>query len=517
MFKFVVGFAVLLSVLGGLPGFAGEGEQRVVNYEDFGARGDGKADDFEAIIKAHAYANEQGLPVRAKDDASYYIEGGDKKAVIQTDTDFGTARFIIDDTNVENLRSHVFEVRSALPPLRPKGLVSLKKGQSTMEVELPGKCLVHVTDSNVKRFIRRGSNQNKGASQTDVLLVDGSGHIDRSTPVLWDFEQITKVIAYPIDKTPLKLTGGCFTTIANAAESKYTYYARGLAIRRSNVVIDGLEHRITGEGNHGAPYGGFINVSDCAHVTCRNTTLSGHKTYQTIGSAGRKVSMGSYDISVARASNVSFINCRQFNDIKDRSRWGIMGSNYSKNLLFDGCTFSRFDAHQGVFNAAIRHSTLGYMGINAIGSGTFLVENSRVYGGSFINLRSDYGSTWQGEFIIRNCTFVPSCGRKVSASLIGGSNDGRHDFGYTCYMPERITIDGLHIDDSNHPEKYAGPTIFANFNRHYKDETKEKFPYIKTKEVLLNNITTASGKPLLTSKNAALFKDVAVKNKTLRR
>src|SRR5690606_29852935 len=127
-------------------------------------------------------------------------------------------------------------------------------------------------------------------------------------------------------------------------------------------------------------------------------------------------------------------------------------------------TFSRFDAHMGVANATVRNSTLGHMGINAIGSGTFLVENSTLYGRTLINLRSDYGSTWQGEFIIRDCVFVPAGGRTASPVLIGGSNSGQHDFGYTTYMPERIIIENLYIDDSNHPEDYGGPAIFANFN-----------------------------------------------------
>jgi hypothetical protein len=296
-------------------------------------------------------------------------------------------------------------------------------------------------------------------------------------PVIWDFDQITDIIALPIDETTLTITGGRFTTIANRAESRYTYYSRGIGIRRSNVVVDGLVHFVTGEGDHGAPYGGFIDIRDCAYVTVRNTILTGHKTYTTIGSAGVKVTMGSYDISLNRALNVTFQNCSQTNDINDRTYWGIMGSNYCKNLVLDDCTFSRFDAHMGVVNATIRNSRLGHQGINAIGSGTFTLENSTIYGGTLINLRSDYGSTWQGEFIIRNCVFVPSGGRTTSARLFGGSYSGQHDFGYTCYMPERITIENLHIDDSNHPADYNGPAIFANFNPRMTDDSYlEEFP-----------------------------------------
>ncbi|NMC41094.1 MAG: hypothetical protein GYA43_07980, partial [Bacteroidales bacterium] len=191
--------------------------------------------------------------------------------------------------------------------------------------------------------------------------------------------------------------------------------------------------------------------------------------------------------------------------------WGLMGSNYCKNLVLDSCIFSRFDAHMGVANATIRNSTLGHQGINAIGSGTFLVENSTINGRSLINLRSDYGSTWQGEFIIRNCTFVPAGGRSVTANLIGGSYSGQHNFGYTCYMPEKIIIENLRINDSNHPADYRGPAIFANINPKMTDDSyREEFPYVITREVILRNVTTASGKPLRLSDNLFMFRNVKV-------
>jgi hypothetical protein len=243
----------------------------------------------------------------------------------------------------------------------------------------------------------------------------------------------------------------------------------------------------------------------------RNTILTGHKVYQTIGSAGTPVSMGTYDININRALNITFENCSQTNDINNSAYWGIMGSNYCKNLVYDGCTFSRFDAHMGVANATIRNSTLGHQGINAIGSGTFIVENSTIRGTSLINLRSDYGSTWEGEFIIRNCTFVPRSVKSGSVNLIGGSNAGQHDFGYTCYMPEKITIENLQIKDSGYPENYNGPAIFANFNKQMVDETYvEKYPYIITKEVVLKNVTAESGKPLRVSDNGYMFRNVTV-------
>ena len=482
-----------------------------VNYSDFGAIGDGKTDDIDALAATHAFANAHGLPVKADDGATYYIGRKVRTAIIRTDTDFGKAAFIIDDTDVENRDAPVFMVSSTLSPFRPEGISSLKRNQEKINATLPGPCLITVINANVRQYIRFGLNQNNGSPQTDIFIADKNGNIDMNAPIIWNFKQITDITALPIDETPLHLTGGRFTTIANRAESKYTYYSRNIAIRRSNVTVDGLEHRITGEGDHGAPYGGFLHIGDCAYVTVKNTVLTGHKTYSTIGSAGKPVSMGTYDLSINRALNVTFLNCSQTNDINDNRYWGILGSNFSKNLLYDGCTFSRFDAHQGVANATIRNSTLGHMGINAIGSGTFIVENSTILAGSFINLRSDYGSTWQGELIIRNCVFKPANGKSVSASLVNGNNTGLHDFGYTCYMPERITIENLKIDDSNHPEAYAGPAIFTDFNPDMKDASyQEKYPYVKTREVILKNVTTASGKPLRVSNNAFMFREVKV-------
>ena len=67
-------------------------EEGVVDYEAFGAVGDGVADDLQAIVEAHAYANEHGLPVRTRPDAVYHLGYRALTAVIATDTDWSTSR-----------------------------------------------------------------------------------------------------------------------------------------------------------------------------------------------------------------------------------------------------------------------------------------------------------------------------------------------------------------------------------------------------------------------------------------
>ena len=470
-----------------------------VTYEDFGAAGDGKTDDFEAIVKTHEYANANGLSVFANETAVYYIGGANKTAYIMTDTDWSTARFIIDDTQVENRSAWIFNIAPSKSAVNITDKVSPVKMDATdIGTPIESKSLVVLTDSNVKRYIRKGANQNSGSNQTDVVLVDENGNISPETPLIWDFDAVTSAVAYPVDTETLNVTGGRFTTLANNAASEYNYYARGIQVRRSNTVIDGLYHDIENEGKTGAPYSAFVSLSCCADVTVKNCTFTGHKKYTTTGSAGTSVTMGTYDIGAATAVNAKFINCNQTNDITDIDYWGIAGTNYCKNLVYDGCALSRFDAHQGVLNATIVNSVLGHHGIKLIGSGTALIENTTVLAGDFIDLREDYGSTWNGELIIRNCKFYPT---GVASHIINAQNSEDHDFGYTCYMPAKIEIDGFFVHRMGY--NYLFTKVNSNHNS---DSYNAEYPVVPPQEITVRDFSCLFFGELKVSKNKSIFK-----------
>ncbi len=470
-----------------------------ITYEDFGAVGDGKADDLEAIVKAHEYANTNCLNVFANETATYYIGGANKTACIMTDTDWSTARFIIDDTQVENRSAWIFNIAPSHDRINITDKLSpLKSDAKNIGTPLEGNSLVVLTDSNVKRYIRKGANQNSGSNQTDVILVDKNGSISPDTPLIWDFNSITTASAYPIDTEVLTVKGGKFTTLSNNAASEYNYYARGILVRRSNTVIDGIYHDIKNEGKTGAPYSAFISLSCCTDVTLKNCTFTGHRKYSTTGSAGTSVTMGTYDIGASTAINARFINCNQTNDITDIDYWGIAGTNYCKNLVYDGCAFSRFDAHQGVLNATVINSVLGHHGIKLIGSGTALIENTTVLAEDFVDLRADYGSTWNGELIIRNCKFYPT---GISSHIIKAENSEDHNFGYTCYLPQKIEVDGLYV------HRMGNNYLFTEVNsKHNSDSYKAEYPVIPPQEITVKNFSNLLFGELFVSKNKAIFK-----------
>jgi hypothetical protein len=255
--------------------------EEVVTYEAFGAVGDGVHDDLPAICEAHKYANGRGLPVKTKPDATYHLGSRALTAIIATDTDWNTSCFTIDDTDVENHRKSLFEVRSLLQPETVK-IDRLTRDQKHLDVRLEHDCYVTVTNRKVKRFIRRGLNQNSGTSQRDSFILRRDGSIEGD--IDWDYDNVSRVEARPIEEKPLVLRGGVFTTVANQMKQEvgYNYWYRNINITRSNTEVDGLKHYVVGETSVGHPYGGFISVSSCANVTLRNCFATAHKTYRTI-------------------------------------------------------------------------------------------------------------------------------------------------------------------------------------------------------------------------------------------
>ena len=486
-----------------------------VTYEDFGAVGDGVADDLPAICAAHAHANTHNLSVKTKHDATYHLGCQPLTVVIMTDTDWNTSRFTIDDREVENHKLALFEVRSRLEPVALP-LTQLRRDQQQVDLRPAHDCHVLVENDARRRYIRRGLNQNNGVAQNDCFILRRDGSIEGD--IDWTYDDFTRIEARPIDDEPLVLRGGVFTTFANNMQQAvgYNYWARNIEITRSNTEVCDLTHYVVGETAVGHPYRGFLSANQCANITLRNCFATGHKIYSTIGAAGKPVNMGSYDIHANHVVNYQLINCRM-NHICDRTRWGVIATNFCKNILLEACTFSRMDTHMGVSGSyTIRGCTLGHMGLNAIGRGLLTVEDSTLYGNALVSFRSDYGSTWEGDLLIRNCRWIPACGEPSWPHLIQASNDGMHDFGYPCSMPHEITIDGLDVDDTNHPDDYTGLYFFADPDRAHSVSDgvpvmdERPFPYQLCQRLRVRGLSTASGKRPQVSPNLLLQQRIDV-------
>ena len=213
--------------------------------------------------------------------------------------------------------------------------MSLKQGQANIGITLPEDSVIVLTEQGTRRYIRKGTNANDGSDQTELIVVDTNGNVDPAAPIIWDYKGVTSAQVIPMDTETLTIKGGTFTTIVRQDIPNFKYYTRGFRINRSNVVFEGVTHYIENEGKDGAPYSSFLNIQSCANVTVKDCLFTPHITFYYMDGGTRR-SAGTYDITPSRVVNLTMINCKQSISIHDQKYWGIMGSNFCKNILLDG-------------------------------------------------------------------------------------------------------------------------------------------------------------------------------------
>ena len=581
----------------------------VVYYEDFGAVGDGATCDFKAIYDTHAYANKCGQKVMAAKGAKYYIKPSNftRTIPIKTDCDFNGATFIIDDEGEEAYANRgtafftlardneavVFDEGSVITGLKPDGTPLYEKTGKTdderfHDVTIPfseiverkwnpetnkydytynddfkfewlvgvleAKSLVSITNSQHKDFIRHGSNQSSGNARNDVFVVDVDGTVDKSTPVAYAFDNITKIEIFRADDKEITVENGnfeniCCKTIAKTNfDCKYHAYMRGFRINRTNATIKNVKHIMVDEptiGDYEAsdykeddlhaqygsrhesyPYYGFLNIYNTYNFHAIDCELTGHTTYyedkpataSTGGEIPNPVAMGTYDLIVEYSSHVYLDNVIQpcETGLADSRYWGIMSSNGAKNMFFTNCEINRFDAHRGFWNAELIDTVIGHT-FHVVGGGYLLADNvTKMTGSTYIASRNDYGSTFRGDVILKDCTHLAlyeyntnrggqQTTQAYDKSLIYNAgyassnnawsekvdNTKEHSgaywlwyFGYDCYMPINIVIDNYQTPASKVYIYNNLPDVVFTYNYDINDITVNsvKYPYIITED-----------------------------------
>ncbi len=472
-----------------------------VYYSDFGAKGDTVltqnadglyeakgTDDFVYIKYAHTVANRfLRHTVYATPGKMYYIcdtapDGKNVERIdIKTNTVWTDAEFVIDDTNlystdaIKRYDYDIFRIRpthakySIVNTASLDALAGIGPDTKKIDLDLGYDALLTIVNADKRVYVRYGSNKDDGKEQSELVVVDNDGNIEYGTELMLDYEKVTRVDVYRIDKTLLTLTGGKVISLAMRRDVRYTevrtdeegkqstvtvlndpYFRRGLSVARSNTTVKGLEHKIYNEftvdeeknqGLDGAPYSGFFGAGTATNVTFEDCIMC----------ARRRYTKGTYGFSANHVNNIVLKDCTQSNFYKPGTTtistvgdeyWGIGGTNFCKNMIYDGCMLTRFDAHAGLYRGKILNSTINM--INLIGGGDMLIKDSVIMDDELITLRSDYGATWKGTITVSNTVLDTS----NSNPRIFTMTWANHDFGYTCYFPN-LVLDNFRLRTGN--------------------------------------------------------------------
>ena len=487
---------------------------RDICYTDteFGAKGNGVANDFQAILAAHEYANTWGHNIKvSRSTYKFYIsspKNSEGKVVtidVKTSTDWNGSMIIIDDReishNSKERETPIFTIRPDTPseditskfvnvskdnPLTPETTnVGFAPGVDGMIILLSKEC---------KHYIRYGGNADNGQDQQEIIMVDAEGNIYADTPIMWDYTRVDKATFIAADERPISVGNAKIETYANQGPSQYNYFARNIKNYRSNSTLHDIEHWYSQEGLTGCPYNGITHNENAANVTTINCRYEDPPSYDTVGSGSSTVSMGSYAYGARMCYNIWWKNVTQSNNHDENgitiSR-PLMGTNYCKNLGYDGCDVGSFDAHCGLYNVTIKNTSITT--VNVVGDGLAYFENVTFHAGlvsGCITHRDDYGATFKGEIVIKNCK-IDAHGKDKVGLINTGDYIAEHDFGYTCYLPKSITIDGLTI---NNPS--AKLHVFPSLEKHVDSDISISKaeggggginPYIPTEKVSIKN------------------------------
>ncbi len=248
---------------------------RDIFYREFGAIGDGKADDFDTIKATHSYANEYGHTVIADSGAKYYIGNTIDTVVIRTDTFWNKATFIIDDRELEgdNSKFSIFAVESDFNPL------SIDSG-AIEEINKAG----GITRDSEKIELSLGYSAIliiENESKTESVLIDGDGYIVDGHALRSDFKKVKSITALRADDTEITVTGGRFITYSNQSRGTEPF-ARNIKVNRSNTVIRNLAYEIeyAPEYESGAShYLAFIEIEKAYNVSVSDFTFYARREY----------------------------------------------------------------------------------------------------------------------------------------------------------------------------------------------------------------------------------------------
>ena len=361
-----------------------------VNYEMF--RNVGDTDDV-VITKAHTYANENNVPV-INVKGEYHFTDRPRNIEIKTDVYWGDTTFHVDES--KNLEwFHYFKVVEDVDTidilnagLKTTVIEKLNNNETVIsELAAYENSFLFINDDDDRVGGRQGFNTNW--AKRDFFYVGFGGRLVGDK--LYNFTNATEMTIQPLSNKRLTVKGGHF--IGNGLTATTTKNVFGaIGVYRSFVDLDNQSFSTLNEEINANAVKGDVYIHKAYDVTLKNSIVK--PKYSPDG-------VGTYGIS---GSNILKFTIDNVNTMTDEEAWGVMGTNFIKDLKIINSKISRIDVHYQLHNAIIKDVETGKISIT--GGGYLHMDNVTVYNNEhYVAFRNDYGAKWDGSIKIKNGIF----------------------------------------------------------------------------------------------------------------
>lgn len=433
-----------------------------VSYESFGAKLDGKTDDYDAIYRCHQYANKNNLPVFVS-KGKIYIKGTHSPIVVKTSTDLSRCSFIIDDSYCGK-KIYSFEEDD------DNRFIDISKQMMKSKLELTiGKMNIPSLTNYKHSFftiegdrvlgMRPGNPPTPYMSRecftimSDGILSDGKLYCDYTKDNIK--LQVKSTTTRPIT---VKLP-----TIEFNIKNINTSYNKTFLFTRNNVEVF-----LPNELKY-IQYPSYGKISNPMCLIpfqyCYGVKVKGGNCENKGTLPNEELSRTCYVINFYQCSNIDVENVKMYRG------WGALNTEFIKTLTIRDSYINRMDNHFGISDVLMDNCTV--VGINnfaniGYGFGKVRISNckwiiantSSTQELTFINFREDLRLTYRGSISIDNVDIYSTI-PNASIELLKANN--QYNTEYKTYIEGKNTISDIVIKNVNVDSSVHKLTLFGGY------------------------------------------------------
>lgn len=339
-----------------------------VNFKQFGAKGDGTTNDYQAIKNCCDYANEHNLLINNK-IGSYYINGN--QITLNTSVqNTNNVTFILGE-NYERYNSLFIFEHDEVTNVENVNLSTVFNNKNTLNDNYVGKSFI--LDTKIKYGQRLD-----GPDTSNTILEPF--YTTKNKEYLWAIDYDANLVVNVNNISNSFEKGYTFDGGRIEQSNTSSYGVSFITISRNNCIIKNLDLRCENENGSNA----VIHVDNGNNIILENIDCNSIRSLA-----------GSYNISIENASNIITKN------ITGNNTSNTFGNRTVKNWLLRDSKVSIWDIHWNSFGFLTIDNTQINGSINiGYGSGILNVKNS--YCGGFLQTNQNYSPIFNGEIIVEN-------------------------------------------------------------------------------------------------------------------